>query len=55
MELDLSETEMLETEMLETGNILGRIIPIPVFRALARQNWFDILLDIMRYCNSCNK
>ena len=29
-----------------TGNILVHIIPILVFRALTRQNWFDMVLGI---------
>ena len=29
-----------------TGNILFHIIPILVFRALTRQNWFDMVLGI---------
>ena len=29
-----------------TGNILVRTIPILVFRALTRQNWFDMVLGI---------
>ena len=29
-----------------TGNVLVHIIPILVFRALTRQNWFDMVLGI---------
>ena len=29
-----------------TGNVLGCMISIPLFRALMRRNWFDMVLGI---------
>ena len=46
MRFAISECAVFLAVSALTGNILVHIIPILVFRALTRQNWFDMVLGI---------